>query len=320
MLGTSVASLAFITGSAMAQDATGRDQADQESSEDVIIVTGTSIRGAAPVGAPVLALSQEEIQLQPTSTTTELLRQVPAVLALGASENYGGEANNANANITGGNGVNLRGLGTSATLTLLNGRRLPASGVQGQYFDPSVFATSAIGRMEVMADGGSAIYGSDAVGGVINILTRRNYDGAEAYIRQGFADNVQSTQVGGVIGKSMGNGNLMLSYEYQTRDPLYASDRPLQTDDLRAFGGTDLRLNTSAPGNIRVGTTLYPIPAGQNGTALTSASLLPASATNPVNLESRYKDTTIIAGQERHSFLGRVDQELSPSISVWGEG
>ena len=124
ILATSVASMALISTSALAQDGAGaadREGADEEDS--VIIVTGTSIRGVAPVGAPVLGIGQEEIQLQPTSTTTELLRQVPAVLGLGASENYGGEANNANANITGGNGVNLRGLGTAATLTLLNGRR-----------------------------------------------------------------------------------------------------------------------------------------------------------------------------------------------------
>jgi iron complex outermembrane receptor protein len=313
--------MALISTSALAQDGAGaadREGADEEDS--VIIVTGTSIRGVAPVGAPVLGIGQEEIQLQPTSTTTELLRQVPAVLGLGASENYGGEANNANANITGGNGVNLRGLGTAATLTLLNGRRLPASGVQGQYFDPSIFATTAIGRMEVMADGGSAIYGSDAVGGVINIFTRRNFDGLEAYVRQGFADSVESTQAGAVAGTRWSSGGAMIAYEYQVRDALQASDRSLYTDDLTAFGGSDLRLTTSSPGNISIGGVLYPIPAGQDGTGLAPSDLQPASANNPANLESRYKYATAIPGQERHSVLGRIDQDLAPGLTAWVEG
>jgi iron complex outermembrane receptor protein len=317
-LGTGVASLALVAGAVRAQDVPG--QTAEAESDEVIVVTGTSIRGVAPVGAPVLGIGEEEIQLQPTSTTTELLRQVPAVLSLGASEGYVGEANNANANITAGNGINLRGLGTAATLTLLNGRRLPASGVQGQYFDPSVFATTGIGRIEVMADGGSAIYGSDAVGGVVNILTRRNYDGAEAYVRQGFADDVSSTEAGAIVGRRWSGGGVMLSYEYQIRDALLASDRDLHTDDLRAYGGADFRLTTSSPGNIRVGSTLYPIPAGQDGTALSPSDLQPASSANPANLESRYKDTTAIPGQERHSFLGRLDQEISSGISTWVEG
>lgn len=321
LLAASVASMAMLSTSVMAQDsASANEPVSDEGEDSVIIVTGTSIRGVAPVGAPVLGISQDEISQQPTATTTELLRQVPAVLSLGASEGYRGEGNNANANITGGNGVNLRGLGTEATLTLLNGRRLPASGVQGQYFDPSIFATTAIGRMEVMADGGSAIYGSDAVGGVINILTRRRYDGLEAYVRQGFADDVNETQAGAIAGTTWGSGGLMVAYEYMTRDALEASDRSLYTDDLSAFGGADLRLNTSAPGNILIDGIFYPIPSGQDGTNLQSSDLLPASGTNPVNLESRYKDTTAVPGQERHSVLARVDQDLAPGLTVWTEG
>lgn len=321
LLVAGVASLAVFCNVAAAQENEAQSVNDSAEGEaDVIIVTGTSIRGVAPVGAPVLGLTQEDIQLQPSSTTTELLRQVPAVLALGASEGYRGEGNNANANITGGNGVNLRGLGTEATLTLLNGRRLPASGVQGQYFDPSIFATTAIGRMEVMADGGSAIYGSDAVGGVINILTRRNYNGAEAYVRQGFADDVNSTQAGAIVGTTWRNGGAMVAYEYFTRDALMASDRAFYTDDLSAFGGADLRQNLSSPGNIIVGGVFYPIPSGQDGTSLSAGDLLPASATNPVNLESRYQDTTAFPGQDRHSVLARIDQDLTPGISAWVEG
>ena len=321
----------FMAGQAYAQASTSNPSdspnaaaeaasADTDEKTADIVVTGTSIRGVAPVGAPVLALTQAEIQLQPTTTTTELLRNVPAVIGTGANEAYGGSANNSNANITGGNGINLRGLGTEATLTLLNGRRLPPAGVQGQYFDPSVFATSAIGRLEVMPDGGSAVYGSDAVGGVVNIMTRRGFDGAEAYVRQGFNEDVQSIQAGAVIGRKWNGGSAMLAYEFLDRGDLKASDRALYTDDLRGFGGTDLRLFTASPGNIQIGSTRYPIPAGQNGSALTPGQLLPASASNPANRESVYRGTSAVPGQRRHSVIGTIRQEIAPGIELWTEG
>lgn len=281
-----------------------------------IVVTGSSIRGVAPVGAPVISLGQEEIQNQPAATTTDLLRQVPSVIATGASEAYGGSANNANANSTAGNGINLRGLGTEATLSLVNGRRLPAGGLLGQYFDPSIFPTVAIGRIEVMADGGSAIYGSDAVGGVVNILTRRKYEGGEFFVRQGFNADVQSIQAGGVIGKSWNSGNIMLAYEFFDRGDLKASDRALNTDDLRPYGGADLRLFASNPGNIQIGATRYAIPAGQNGSSLTPSQLIAGTA----NRESVYKGTSALPGQRRQSLFGSLHQDIAPGIELWSEG
>jgi iron complex outermembrane receptor protein len=287
---------------------------------DEIVVTGTSIRGVAPVGAPVLGLNQDQIQAQPATTTTELLRQIPSVVQTGAQEGFSGAANNANQNITGGSGINLRGLGTEATLTLLNGRRLPPAGTAGQFFDPSVIPTSAIGRVEVMADGGSAIYGSDAVGGVVNILLRRRFSGLETYVRQGFNQDVHSVIVGGVAGHSWGTGNVMISGEYQDRSPLRAADRSIYTDDLRPYGGTDQRSFNAAPGNIQIGSVRYPIPATQNGTGIQPGQLLPATTANPANRESQYLGADAFPGQKRTSVIGNIRQEITPAISLWSEG
>lgn len=232
-IGASVS--AFMASAAFAQDDTANPApepaeqaevvdaaADEAGGEENIVITGTSIRGVAPVGAPVLGFDQQDIQEQPARSTAELLRQVPAVVATGASDQFSGAANNANANITGGNGINLRGLGTEATLTLLNGRRLPPAGTQGQFFDPSIFPTSAIGRLEVMADGGSAIYGSDAVGGVVNILLRRRFSGVEAYTSYGLTDDGEARNwiAGAVAGYRWGSGGIMLAYEHNDRERL----------------------------------------------------------------------------------------------------
>jgi iron complex outermembrane receptor protein len=281
-----------------------------------IVVTGTSIRGEAPVGAPVVAFDQKDIQSQPATTTTELLRQVPAVTGTGASDQFFGAANNANANVTAGNGINLRGLGTEATLTLLNGRRLPPAGTQGQFFDPSVIPTSAIGRLEVMADGGSAIYGSDAVGGVVNIMLRRKFSGLEAYAKYGFNSDTSSYILGGVAGHDWGSGKIMVAYEHNDRNPLKASDRAQYTDDLRRFGGPDLRLFTANPGNIQVGNTRFAIPAGQNGVGLTPGQLVAGTA----NRESAYLGADAIPGQNRDSVIGNIHQEVASGVELWVEG
>lgn len=317
LLGVSTIAASVTSASASAQPLPSpvADTASSDESAD-IVVTGTSIRGIAPVGAPVTALGQEDIQLQPANTTTDLLRQVPSVATLGASDQYFGAANNSNANITGGNGINLRGLGTEATLTLINGRRLPPAGTQGQFFDPSIIPTSAIGRLEVMADGGSAIYGSDAVGGVVNILLRKNFDGLELYAKQGFNDDVRQFIAGGVIGKTWDTGNVMVAFEHNERSPLAASQRSLYTDDLRPFGGTDQRQFNSNPGNILVGTTRYGIPTGQNGVGLTPAQL----RATPVNRFSAYEGVDAIPGQNRDSVIASIEQELTPSIKLWSQG
>lgn len=310
LLGTAIS---FLPQSAVAQSTTPPPSAE---SAPEIVVTGTSIRGVAPVGAPLQGLSQADILKQPAATTSELLRQLPSVVGTGANDQNFSASNNANANLTGGNGINLRGLGTEATLTLLNGRRLPPAGLQGQFFDPSIIPASAIGRLEVMADGGSAIYGSDAVGGVVNILLPRNFEGAEVYARSGFADGSTNILAGGRVGKKWSSGNVMISYEHQDRTALAASSRARYTDNLIPYGGADLRLFNANPGNIQLAGTRYGIPAGQNGSALTPAQLSAAS----VNRESAYLGADAIPGQKRDSVLASIHQDIAPGVTLWSEG
>src|SRR5690606_39808071 len=105
---------------------------------------------------------------------------LPQLPNLGADESHLNQANNANANVTYGSGINLRGLGTEATLTLVNGHRAIPSGTQAQYVDPSMIPIGAIERIEVLLDGASAIYGSDAGGGVVDRVLRKEFDGGSA--------------------------------------------------------------------------------------------------------------------------------------------
>src|SRR6185295_1943971 len=113
-------------------------------------------------------------------------------------------------------GANLRGLGPDATLVLINGKRLAGSGTAGDFADLSGLPTAAVERVEVLLDGASALYGSDAVGGVVNVILKDRYEGAETRMRLGSVTkgNLSEVQIGQLAGVNWSSGNLLLAYEF----------------------------------------------------------------------------------------------------------
>ncbi|KAK0351360.1 hypothetical protein LTR94_025263, partial [Friedmanniomyces endolithicus] len=128
--------------------------------------------------------------------------------------------------VGGGSSINLRGLGSDATLTLLNGRRLAYTAVR-QSVDVSGIPVSAVDRIEVVPDGASAIYGSDAVAGVANVILRRDYDGLETSARlAGTTDGGDfQQQYGALAGRKWASGGLFAAYEYGSNTAILASQR-----------------------------------------------------------------------------------------------
>ena len=118
-------------------------------------------------------------------------------------------------------------MGAGATLTLLNGRRMAPSGTAGSYVDISGIPTAAIDRVDVLTDGASAIYGSDAIAGVVNFILRKDYNGAETRVRLGTKTegDANDYQIGQTFGISNERGRALLSYEYTSEDSLDANDR-----------------------------------------------------------------------------------------------
>ncbi len=298
---------------ALAQDA--GSQAEDKEQVEAIIVTGSRIRGIEPTGSPVIGLGRTDIEQSVATTTTELLSQLPQVFNFGATDASFTSANNQNANRTFGTGINLRGLGTESTLTLLDGRRLPAAGTQSQFFDPSVIPTMAIERLEVLADGSSGIYGSDAVGGVVNLLLRKNFNGAEVMGRTKFADGFDEYQAGAALGKTWSGGSIMVAGEYNKRGALLASKRYFYTDDFTRFGGPDLRSPNSAPGNVTVRGVTYAIPAG-DGTNLTAGNFTAGTR----NLQSAFLGAGVLPEQERYSVAATFEQEITDAIKFYAQG
>lgn len=312
-----VALATAFAGSAFAQDAgpAGPDVGEQEESLGDIVVTGTLVRGIAPVGAPVIGISTEDIEAAGLSNTVELLRKIPQVTNIGMDD---GRSNSSaglqNSNSTQGSGINMRGLGTQATLTLTNGFRPAPSGLYGLYFDPSTIPTIALQGIEVVADGASALYGSDAIAGVANLVFKRNYDGAEISARYGYADDWSTEQLSGIIGRRWDGGGVMFAAEYSHRDVLWAADRPqYYTADLRPFGGQDLRTNFSYPANIVVGSTVYGVPLNPTGRGLTFADL-----TAP-NLMSGWTGATARPEQTRTSYVLTADHRFSNNVELYGQ-
>ncbi len=287
------------------------DEADQE-----IIVTGSRIRGTGPVGSNVISVSAAEIANQPTATVGEFLRKVPQIQGFGVDASSpsvsGGQGGT---NTTRGSSINLRGVGPQATLTLIDGQRLTFSGVSSNYVDASALPSLAIERIEVVPDGASAVYGSDAVAGVVNFILRKDYDGLQVRGRYGFADGYWLGQGSALAGKQWGSGGVVLAYEYSKNDNLNGGERAFNRYDLRDRGGRDYRNSQCNPGNIVVGGQSYAIPAG-GVTAATAGSLVAGTRTLCENL--RFGD--ILPQEERHRFYGYAHQDIGDALRLHVQG
>lgn len=191
-----------------------------------IVVTGSRIRGGGGA-APVITTTRQNIEDAGLSDLAGFARIVPQNFTGGQNPGVagGGDQGGQN-NINNSTTLNLRGLGPDATLTLINGHRV-AYDALNQGVDISVIPLAAIERVEIIADGASALYGSDAIGGVANIILRRDYDGARVSARVGAATdggNVQQ-QYSGVSGARWSSGGFMAALDYNRSTAVLARDR-----------------------------------------------------------------------------------------------
>jgi len=202
-----------------------------------LVVTGTNIRDVAPTGAPLFVIDAEDIARSGYSGTEQLLQALPQNFRGGqagaiadVNMSIGGQRG---FNATAGSGVNLRGLGTTATLVLINGRRIAATSA-GTFTDISLIPIDAIERIEILTDGASAIYGADAVAGVVNIILKRDYDSAESKLSYGSTTERgrEETRVSHSIGRRWDSGGLMLSAEYLRQSALMADEREATAEVL----------------------------------------------------------------------------------------
>jgi len=289
--------------------AIAQEAAEQSSTSD-IIVTGTSIRGVAPVGSSLVAVGREEIDQSAATTTIRILQETPQVLNYGVSDTSRSGTGGAS-NIVYGNSINLRGVSPYATLTLINGRRAVPQGTVGATIDPSTIPTLALERVEIIPDGASAIYGSDAVAGVANLILRRNYQGAQIEVQHGMADHYKESQIGFIAGHKWATGQITAAFQHTYRSNLSGAHRDFYGADLTSRGGADYRVTQCAPGNVVVGGVSHAIPAG----GATPGTLIPGTVNKCDNL----KDIDLVPQQELNSATLTFDQEISDGIRFYAD-
>lgn len=296
---------------AMAQAAEAPAQAASATTQtkpeglNTVVVTGTSIRGIAPTGASVDVMNAAAIKSTGATTSTELMRSIPE---LGSFNSTGNNVGSNQANFVDQpaiHGVGVGNGGGGLTLILLDGHRLPGAGINQTAPDAGAIPTSALERVEVMADGGSAIYGSDAIAGVINFVSRRPFDGAETGLNIGSANGYRSKTFSQLLGKTWDGGGALFDYQYTANTALNGTSRNYITNDQTPWGGTDTRSTTCSPANVRVGSQNF----------MLSASGAPSAGTGKCDSNVA---NDLYPAQQRHQVYLKATQDLSDSVTVYG--
>lgn len=266
-----------------------------------IVVTGSRIK-APPVGSQVVQLGRQDLVSAGVVSTNQLVQNLPQVTNQGVSQSSRGSSAGS-ANITYASGFNIHGVGPYATLTMLNGRRIVQSGAAGGLPDPDDTPTIAIDRVDVVADGASAIYGSDAVAGVVNLVTRRKFSGLETSSHFGLADSYHEYNFGVIAGHNWSTGNITLAYEHSGHTSLNGQDRGFYRADLTARGGRNY--SSTFCNNVIMNGTSY---------------ALPGLAANTQNTCDTLKSQDLLPSQTHDNAMLSLTQEVGERVTLTFDG
>ncbi|HEX7034451.1 MAG TPA: TonB-dependent receptor [Pseudomonadales bacterium] len=216
-----------------------------------IVVTGTLVRGIAPVGTNVQGFDAADIEVMGVTATHDFLSRIPVI---------SNKFNTVPATLPGiGASVqrpNIRNLGLAGgntTLVLVDGHNVVGAGILLTSPDAGALPPGVLERVEIMADGGSSLYGADAVGGIINFITRKDFDGVEVTGHFGVADpGYEAGDLNLTAGTSWNRGSGLFSVSRRESSNLSASDRDYPRQDLRPEGGDDFRQTTCNQANVIV--------------------------------------------------------------------
>jgi outer membrane receptor protein involved in Fe transport len=289
-----------------ASSAYAQDTAEAEAAEDTtIVVTGSLIRNPnLESSSPITVVGAEEVRLRQTNTAEQILRELPGVVPnLGSNVNNGAGA--------GGARVDLRGLGPNRNIVLLDGQRITPSNFSG-IVDLNNIPLALVERVDVLVGGASTTYGADAVSGVVNFVTRRDFAGLDATFSQQLSErgdgNVFRADV--AIGANFddGRGNAVLAVGYQEADPIYFGDRSTGTFTINSANG------------IASGDSFTSVPTGfsfEEDYQLNAAGTALVPFYNAFNFNP-YNVYTIPF--KRYNIFGSARYEVSDKIEVYTRG
>jgi iron complex outermembrane receptor protein len=314
----------------------------QQPPRERIEVTGSHIpRVDAETGLPVQVITRDDIEKAGIQTPQDLLDRISAHMSFGAFT----EAQGIGDSRGGYTAPSLRGLGSERTLVLLNGRRIAPYALAGGFgIDISGIPIGAIERVEVLKDGASAIYGTDAIGGVINFILRRDFRGAEASVsysasEAGGGDSWRASAALGFGDLERDRFNVLLSLDALRQDPLRARDREYTRTAYLPDYGIDGTSTAGWPANIRQPRIINPDtgavlrPGGFSGirnptvpaSGATSASCLPPISFPTVNTPTacRFDYASVIdtiPESDKASAIGRATVRLAADLDAFAEG
>ncbi len=314
LVSTGAVGTMFAMPTVLAQEtaAQGSDELEQ------IVVTGSRIRRVdAETASPVFTLDREAITETGVNTMGDLLQQIPAVS--GAATNP--QVNNGGG--TGASAIELRGLGTQRTLVLLNGRRLGNLGFANTGADVNVIPTNLVERVDVLKEGAGAIYGSDAVGGVVNFITRTDFDGLELGYEFGVSEkgDGDANTVNLAWGTQGERGSIAISGTYQKQDEISSGDRDYTKEAIYFYtyvfaGGSSRtpagRISLSA-GNPYGCASVTRIEGAAGGSLADYRCFETADLYNyqPFNL--------VMTPQERASLFVQANYEVTEEVEAYAE-
>lgn len=286
------------------------DQAPElaETVLDGVIVTGSSIRGVPPTGSNLISVSRDDILTHGGANTPDLAASVPQL----SSFNTAPQTSPGTGPGLGSFAPALRGLPATATLPLMNGHRLVGAGVQVTNPDYPLIPNLAVERIEVVADGASSIYGSDAVAGVVNFITRRNVDGVEMSASYGVGDDYYGGNVGALFGKKWGTGSLLAAYQYSESDNITGGDRDYRVLDYTPWGGVDARSTACSEPNV------YPFPSYAVPYAYDAATGS-FGAAGTLNRCDTGAGADLFPASTIHAGFLSARQDLGNRATLWGE-
>jgi len=207
-----------------------------------VVVTGSHIRRIDTEGvSPIVTINRKELEKSGYNSVSDVLRD-------NTMNSFGSMREASGSNAAGNAEINLRGLGSSNTLVLLNGQRLPSDAVTGAV-DLNMIPMAAVERIEVLKDGASAIYGSDALGGVVNIITRKDFSGTQASLTQTTPalKGGRRRDLSVVNGVNFKRGNMVNVAQYRENEAIYSRDRKWTSNGMSPIGDIPSYRNGDGP-------------------------------------------------------------------------
>ena len=289
-----------------------------------VVVTGTRLEAnVSELPTELLIITREQIDESGATRVVDVLNRLPEVSFSVSQTSF--QATDGVASVA------LRGLPLGSTLVLINGRRVQGvTGAQIQttaIFNLNYIPLSAVERIEVSPTGSSAIYGGDALAGVVNIILRKEFSGVDGGVRYSHVSGADRTDASMAYGWQTDRASVTAIASFSDQSVLNAGERTLTaSDDKRPFGGPDLRTTSSNPANVYslngqnlpgLNSTFAGVPPGSSGVGLTTADF--AATAGVPNLQSRVNLLDIIPETKQYGLYLAASYQLTPSVEVFSE-